>query len=95
MIILYNSQHDFAPSSKLEMISVETDLVAEDFDQLLGHWRSLKSQVDRHADFLIPFRVLDQQELALCQSDMAARRQILQWKKPRLHVLRLNQYSTT
>lgn len=48
------------------MICAETDLVAEDFDQFLGHWRSLKNQVDRHIDFLIPFRVLDQQELGLC-----------------------------
>lgn len=70
--------HDFAPSSKVkDLICAEMDLVAEDFDQILGHWRSLKSQVDRHLDLLIQFRVLDQQELAVRQSNLAARQQIL------------------
>lgn len=75
---LIQFHHDFAPSSKLkELICAEMDLVAVDFDQILGHWRSLKSQIDRHLDLLIQFRVLDQQELAVRQSDMAARAQIL------------------
>lgn len=70
-------------------------MVAENFDQFLGHWRSLKGQVDRHVDFWIGFPVLDQQELARCQSDTAVRQQILRWKGLRLHVLRLNQYLAT
>lgn len=53
-------QHDFAPSSKIkDLICAEMDLVGEDFDQTLGHLRSLKSQVGRHLDLLIQFRVLD------------------------------------
>lgn len=69
---------DFAPSLKIKkLIYAEMDLVAKDFDQILGHWRSLKSQIDRHLDLLIQFRVLDQQELALRQSDIAARQQAL------------------
>ena len=69
---------DHSPSCELEkLICDEMDLVEKSFDQILGHWHSLKSQVDRYLDLLIQFRVLDQQQLALRQSDMAVKQQAL------------------
>lgn len=76
----HNTQfhYDFAPSLRLkELICEEMSLVSKDFDHILKHWRSLKFQVDRHLDLLIQFRVIEQQQLALHQSDLAVKQQII------------------
>jgi hypothetical protein len=73
-----NFHPDHNPSKTIcDLIQYEMDLVEKDFNNIIRHWRSLKSKVDRHLDVLLQFRVLEQQELAIKQGDMATQQQNL------------------
>jgi len=73
-----NFHPDHSPSKTIcDLIQYEMDLVEKDFNNIIRHWRSLKSKVDRHLDVLLQFRVLEQQELAIEQRDMATKQQSL------------------
>jgi Mg2+ and Co2+ transporter CorA len=77
--VQFHPEH--APSHELRrLIDDEMGLVEKDFRTIIGHWLLLKSKVSRHLDVLIQLRVLDQQELAVKQRDMA----VLEAKNSRL-----------
>ncbi len=64
--------NDHRPSAALSaLINEEMDLVTKDFESVLCHWNSLKMKVERHLDLLIQLRVLEQQDLAVNQSQVA------------------------
>ncbi len=47
---------DFGPTKTISgLIQNEMDLVEKDFNNIIRHWRSLKSKVDRHLDVLLQF----------------------------------------
>ncbi|KAH9833352.1 hypothetical protein Tdes44962_MAKER08801 [Teratosphaeria destructans] len=60
-----------------QLIQQEMDLVAKDFDQIIAHWKLLRDKVDRYLDVLLQFRVLEQQELTVSQTNLAAQQQRL------------------
>jgi Mg2+ and Co2+ transporter CorA len=65
------------PTIIRHLIQHEMDLVNKDFDNIIRHWRSLKTKVSRHLDVLLQFRVLEQQELAIAQRHTATQQQRL------------------
>ena len=68
---------DHTPPKIRDLIQDETNLVHKDFDMIIGHWKSLKSKVDRYLDVLLQFHVLEQQELTVSQSHLATQQQTL------------------
>ncbi|KAI9708775.1 MAG: hypothetical protein M1820_003730 [Bogoriella megaspora] len=59
--VCFHPEH--APPPKIQdLIQKEMDLIAKDFDKIIGHWALLRSKVDRYLDVLLQFRVLEQQE---------------------------------
>lgn len=72
------------PATIYGLIQDEMDLVDKDFCKIIEHWKSLERKVARHLDVLLQFRVLEQQELAVSQRDIATQQQILPLKKPKV-----------
>jgi len=73
-----NFHPEHTPSRVIcSLIQHEMDLVDKDFKSIIHHWGALKSKVDRYLDVLLQFRVLEQQELAIDQRNMATRQQNL------------------
>ena len=75
-LVNFHPNHSPPPNIQ-ELIQAEMDLISKDFDKIIDHWRLLKSKVDRYLDVLLQFRVLDQQELAVSQNQIAAKNQSL------------------
>jgi hypothetical protein len=74
--VLFHPNYDPPPKIRA-LIQAEMDLIDKDFDIITGHWRSLKAKVERYLDVLLQFRVLEQQELTVKQSQVATQQQIL------------------
>lgn len=74
--VSFHPDHDPPPAIRA-LIQAEMDLIDKDFDTIIGHWKSLKSKVERYLDVLLQFRVLEQQELTVKQSHTATQQQIL------------------
>jgi Mg2+ and Co2+ transporter CorA len=69
---------EYAPSPKVQdLIQDEMNLVDKDFDNIIDHWKLLRSKVDRYLDVVLQFRVLEQQELTVTQSHLATQQQSL------------------
>ena len=65
------------PLEVRRLIQDEMNLIDMDFEKIIGHWKSLRSKVDRYLDVLLQFRVLEQQELTVSQSHLATQQQSL------------------
>ena len=74
--VCFHPEHT-PPQNIRNLIQDEIELVDKDFDKIIGHWKLLRSKVDRYLDVLLQFRVLEQQELAVSQSHLAAQQQRL------------------
>ena len=74
--VCFHPKHTPPPEIR-KMIQDEMDLVDKDFDKIIGHWKSLRSKVDRYLDILLQFRVLEQQELTVSQSHLATQQRSL------------------
>jgi Mg2+ and Co2+ transporter CorA len=74
--VCFHPEHTPPPKIR-DLIQDEMDLVDKDFDKIIGHWKSLRSKVDRYLDVLLQFRVLEQQELAVSQNHLATKQQSL------------------
>ena len=74
--VCFHPEHTPPPEIR-KFIQNEMDLIDKDFDKIIGHWKSLKSKVDRHLDILLQFRVLEQQELTVSQSHLATQQRSL------------------
>ncbi|KAK0386105.1 hypothetical protein NLU13_5942 [Sarocladium strictum] len=74
--VLFHPNYDPPPNIR-KLIQDEMDLIDKDFDSITGHWRSLKAKVERYLDVLLQFRVLEQQELTVQQSQVATQQQVL------------------
>lgn len=74
--IRFHENHS-PPANICHLINAEMKLISEDFRTVLQHWDTLKRKVGRHLDLLIQLRVLDQQDLAVAQSQIAVSQQQL------------------
>lgn len=74
--VCFHPRHNPPPEIR-KLIQDEMDLVDKDFDEIIGHWKSLRSKVDRYLDILLQFRVLEQQELTVTQSHLATQQRSL------------------
>ena len=74
--VCFHPKHTPPPEIR-KLIQDEMDLVDKDFDKIIGHWKLLRSKVDRYLDILLQFRVLEQQELTVSQSHLATQQRSL------------------